>query len=273
MDGRFEIKGTLTKTNASEMTETAGFESLLGEVTAEDGAGNISAPAAVVVTPREQWTPPENPSGPSGGGSGSGGKRANADKADKNESPFRDISEDDWFYEDVLFAHEEGLLTGTAKRTFSPYANTTRAMMATVLWRMDGEPETKADSRFTDVAGGQWYSDAVAWADENGIVKGYGTGAFGTNDAVTREQFAAMLYRYARYSGRVIQTGNDLTDFKDAGKVSSWAQDAMLWAVHNGIITGKPGKLLDPQGTATRAEIAAMLRRFVKNTVYTRDVK
>ena len=273
VDGRFEIKGTLTKTNASEMTETAGFEALLGEVTAQDGAGNISAPAAVIVTAREEWTPPENPSGPSGGGSGSGGKRANADKADKNESPFRDISEDDWFYEDVLFAHEEGLLTGTAKRTFSPYANTTRAMMATVLWRMDGEPEAKADSRFTDVAGGQWYSEAVAWADENGIVKGYGTGAFGTNDAVTREQFAAMLYRYAQYSGRVIQTGNDLTDFKDAARVSSWAQDAMLWAVHNGIITGKPGKLLDPQGTATRAEIAAMLRRFVKNTVYTRDVK
>ena len=272
VDGRFEIKGTLTKTNASEMTETAGFESLLGEVTAEDGAGNISAPAAVVVTPREQWTPPENPSSPSGGSSG-GSKRANADKADKNKSPFRDVLDTDWFYEDVLFAHEEGLLTGTAKRTFSPYANTTRAMMATVLWRMDGEPGAKADSRFTDVAGGQWYSGAVAWADENGIVKGYGTGAFGTNDAVTREQFAAMLYRYAQYSGRVIQTGNDLTDFKDAGKVSSWAQDAMLWAVHNGIITGKPGKLLDPQGTATRAEIAAMLRRFVKNTVYTRDVK
>lgn len=274
VDGRFEIKGTLTKTNASEMTETAGFESLLGEVTAEDGAGNISAPAAVVVTAREEWTPPENPSGPSGGGSGStGGKRANADKADKNKSPFRDVLDTDWFYEDVLFAHEEGLLTGTAKRTFSPYANTTRAMMATVLWRMDGEPDAASGSRFTDVAGGQWYSEAVAWADENGIVKGYGTGAFGTNDAVTREQFAAMLYRYAQYSGRVIQTGNDLTDFKDAARVSSWAQDAMLWAVHNGIITGKPGKLLDPQGTATRAEIAAMLRRFVKNTVYTRDVK
>ena len=272
VDGRFEIKGTLIKTNASEMTETAGFESLLGEVTAEDGAGNISAPAAVVVTPREQWTPPENPSSPSGGSSG-GSKRANADKADKNENPFRDVLDTDWFYEDVLFAHEEGLLTGTAKRTFSPYANTTRAMMATVLWRMDGEPEAKANSRFTDVAGGQWYSDAVAWADENGIVKGYGSGAFGTNDPVTREQFAAMLYRYARYSGRVIQTGNDLTSFKDAARVSSWAQDAMLWAVHNGIITGKPGKLLDPQGTATRAEIAAMLRRFVKNTVYTRDVK
>ncbi len=273
VDGRFEIKGTLTKTNASEMTETAGFESLLGEVTAEDGAGNPSAPAAVVVTPREQWTPPEDPTDPSDGGSGSGGKRANADKADKNENPFRDVLDTDWFYEDVLFAHEEGLLTGTAKRTFSPYANTTRAMMATVLWRMDSKPEAKANSRFTDVAGGQWYSEAVAWADENGIVKGYGTGAFGTNDPVTREQFAAMLYRYAQYSGRVIQTGNDLTDFKDAGKVSSWAQDAMLWAVHNGIITGKPGKLLDPQGTATRAEIAAMLRRFVKNTVYTRDVK
>ena len=272
VDGRFEIKGTLTKTNASEMTETAGFESLLGEVTAEDGAGNPSAPAAVVVTAREEWTPPEDPSSPSGGSSG-GSKRANADKADKNKSPFRDVLDSDWFYEDVLFAHEEGLLTGTAKRTFSPYANTTRAMMATVLWRMDGEPEAKADSRFTDVAGGQWYSEAVAWADENGIVKGYGTGAFGTNDAVTREQFAAMLYRYAQYSGRVIQTGNDLTSFKDAARVSSWAQDAMLWAVHNGIITGKPGKLLDPQGTATRAEIAAMLRRFVKNTVYTWDVK
>ena len=172
--------------------------------------------------------------------------------------------ESDWFYEDVLFAHSEGLLKGTAKRTFSPYASTTRAMIATVLWRMDGSPKADADSRFTDVTSGQWYSAAVAWANENGIVRGFGDGTFAPNAPVTREQFAAMLYRYAQYSGERLQIETDLTDFKDAGTVSSWARDAMRWAVSNGIITGKPGKLLDPQGTATRAEIAAMLRRFLK---------
>ena len=172
--------------------------------------------------------------------------------------------ESDWFYEDVLFAHSEGLLKGTAKRTFSPYASTTRAMIATVLWRMDGAPDAKSDSRFTDVAGDQWYSDAVAWADENGIVRGFGDGTFAPNAPVTREQFAAMLCRYAQYSGDAVEPSRSLADFNDADQVSTWAKDAMRWAVSSGILTGKPGKRLDPQGTATRAEIAAMLRRYLK---------
>ena len=261
--GRFTIPGVLTRNSGTDPSETAGFESLLGKVTAQDSMGNLSDPAAVIVTPREQWTPPENPSSPSGGSSSTGGKRP-SEQEHEEESPFRDVFESDWFYEDVLFAHSEGLLKGTAKRTFSPYASTTRAMIATVLWRMDGSPKADADSRFTDVAGGQWYSSAVAWANENGIVRGFGDGTFAPNAPVTREQFAAMLYRYAQYSGERLQIETDLTDFKDAGTVSSWARDAMRWAVSNGIITGKPGKLLDPQGTATRAEIAAMLRRFLK---------
>ncbi len=261
--GRFTIPGVLTRNSGTDPSETAGFESLLGKVTAQDSMGNLSDPAAVIVTPREQWTPPENPSSPSGGSSSTGGKRP-SEQEHKEESLFRDVFESDWFYEDVLFAHSEGLLKGTAKRTFSPYASTTRAMIATVLWRMDGSPKADADSRFTDVADGQWYSAAVAWANQNGIVRGFGDGTFAPNAPVTREQFAAMLYRYAQYSGERLQIETDLTDFKDAGTVSSWARDAMRWAVSNGIITGKPGKLLDPQGTATRAEIAAMLRRFLK---------
>ena len=257
--GRFTIPGVLTRNSGTDPSETAGFESLLGKVTAQDSMGNLSDPAAVIVTPREQWTPPENPSSPSGGSS-----RRPSEQEHDEEGPFRDVFESDWFYEDVLFAHSEGLLKGTAKRTFSPYASTTRAMIATVLWRMDGSPKADADSRFTDVASGQWYSAAVAWANENGIVRGFGDGTFAPNAPVTREQFAAMLYRYAQYSGRAIESGSNLADFKDAGTVSSWARNAMRWAVSNGIITGKPGKLLDPQGTATRAEIAAMLRRFLK---------
>ena len=255
--GRFTFPGVLTRNSGTDPTETAGFESLLGKVTAQDSMGNLSDPAAVIVTPREQWTPPENPS--SGGSSGSS-KRAE----EAAENPFRDVLESDWFYEDVLFAHSEGLLKGTAKRTFSPYASTTRAMIATVLWRMDGAPKADADSRFTDVAGSQWYSDAVAWADENGIVRGFGDGTFAPNAPVTREQFAAMLCRYAQYSGDAVEPSRSLADFNDADQVSTWAKDAMRWAVSSGILTGKPGKRLDPQGTATRAEIAAMLRRFLK---------
>ena len=258
--GRFTFPGVLTRNSGTDPSETAGFESLLGKVTAQDSMGNLSDPAAVIVTPREQWTPPENPS--SGGSSGSS-KRPSEQEHDE-ESPFRDVFESDWFYEDVLFAHSEGLLKGTAKRTFSPYASTTRAMIATVLWRMDGAPDAKSDSRFTDVASGQWYSAAVAWANENGIVRGFGDGTFAPNAPVTREQFAAMLYRYAQYSGRALESGSNLADFKDAGTISSWARNAMRWAVSSGILTGKPGKRLDPQGTATRAEIAAMLRRFLK---------
>ncbi len=261
--GRFTIPGVLTRNSGTDPSETAGFEALLGKVTAQDIMGNLSDPAAVIVTPREQWTPPENPSSPSGGSSSTGGKRP-SEQEHEEESPFRDVRESDWFYEDVLFAHSEGLLKGTAKRTFSPYASTTRAMIATVLWRMDGSPKADADSRFTDVASGQWYSAAVAWADQNGIVRGFGDGRFAPNAPVTREQFAAMLYRYTQYSDRAIESGSNLADFKDAGTVSSWARNAMRWAVSSGIITGKPGKLLDPQGTATRAEIAAMLRRFLK---------
>ena len=257
--GRFTIPGTLPKNSGADPTETAGFEALLSSVTAQDTAGNTSDPAAVIVTPREQWTPPENPSSPSGGSTGSS-KRAE----EAAENPFRDVLESDWFYEDVLFAHSEGLLKGTAKRTFSPYASTTRAMIATVLWRMDGSPKADADSRFTDVAGSQWYSDAVAWADENGIVRGFGDGTFAPNAPVTREQFAAMLCRYAQYSGDAVEPSRSLADFNDADQVSTWAKDAMRWAVSSGILTGKPGKRLDPQGTATRAEIAAVLRRYLK---------
>ena len=257
--GRFTFPGVLTRNSGTDPSETAGFESLLGKVTAQDSMGNLSDPAAVIVTPREQWTPPENPSSPSGGSSGSS-KRAE----EAAENPFRDVLESDWFYEDVLFAHSEGLLKGTAKRTFSPYASTTRAMIATVLWRMDGAPDAKSDSRFTDVASGQWYSAAVAWADENGIVRGFGDGTFAPNAPVTREQFAAMLCRYAQYSGDAVEPSRSLADFNDADQVSTWAKDAMRWAVSSGILTGKPGKRLDPQGTATRAEIATMLRRFLK---------
>ncbi len=257
--GRFTMNGTLTKNPGTELTETAGFEALLSSVTAQDAAGNTSDPATVVISARAESKTPVTPSESSGSTGGS--KRTDAAEDD----PFRDVLESDWFYEDVLFAHSEGLLNGTAKRTFSPYAGTTRAMMATVLWRMDGSPDGKSDSRFTDVTGGQWYSSAVAWADETGIVRGFGDGTFAPNAPITREQFAVMLYRYAQYSGETVETSRSLADFSDADQVSTWAKDAMRWAVSSGVITGKPGKLLDPQGTATRAEIAAMLHRYLRN--------
>ena len=179
-------------------------------------------------------------------------------------NPFTDVSEKDWFYGDVMFVYENGLMLGTSKTLFSPYGTATRGMMATILWRMEGSPAPKGKNSFTDVEAGKWYADAITWTAENSIFAGYGKDKFGPDDPITREQLAAIFYRYTDYKGYDLTVKGNLDKFKDADKITDYAKTAMQWAVGSGLVKGKSGNLLDPQGTATRAEIAAMLHRFIE---------
>lgn len=178
------------------------------------------------------------------------------------ENPFTDVSENDWFYDDVMFVFINELMIGTSDTTFTPYGTTTRAMVATTLWRMDGSPEPEGENSFTDVENGKWYTEAITWAHENGITVGYGDNLFGTNDPVTREQLAAFFYRYAEYKGYDTTITDSLDRFIDKDDVSDWAKDAMAWAIGYGLIEGRENNVLDPKDNATRAEFAAMLHRF-----------
>ena len=179
-------------------------------------------------------------------------------------NPFTDISEKDWFYGEVMFVYENGLMLGTSKTLFSPHGTAMRGMMATILWRMEGSPVPKGKNSFTDMEAGKWYADAITWTTENGIFAGYGKDKFCPDDPITREQLAAIFYRYADYKGYDLTVKGDLDKFKDADKITDYAKTAMQWAVGSGLVKGKSGNLLDPQGTATRAEIAAMLHRFIE---------
>ena len=182
-------------------------------------------------------------------------------------NPFTDVSTSDWFCDDVMFVYENGLMAGTSVATFEPYSNTTRTQIAVIFYRLEGSPAVEGKNNFTDVEygpGTAWYYNAVTWAQQNGIMGGYGDGKFGPNDPVTREQLASIFYRYAQYKGYDVTATGSLDSFTDKGSVSAWAQEAIKWAVGNGIMGGKENNLLDPKGTATRAEIAAMLHRFVE---------
>lgn len=183
-----------------------------------------------------------------------------------SETKFNDVSANDWFASAVDYVTGKGMMNGTADNTFSSKANTTRGMVVTVLYRLENQPSTSAAS-FTDVASGAYYANAVAWANANGIVSGYGSGKFGPNDKVTREQLAAILYRYAQYKKYDVSVGEDtnILSYDDAQSISSYAIPAIQWACGAGVVTGKSGSKLDPKGNATRAEVAAMLMRFCEN--------
>lgn len=181
-----------------------------------------------------------------------------------SETKFNDVSANDWFASAVDYVTGKGMMNGTADNTFSPRAHTTRGMVVTVLYRLENQPSTSAAS-FTDVASGAYYANAVAWANANGIVSGYGSGKFGPNDKVTREQLAAILYRYAQYKKYDVSGAKSLDGYTDAQSVSSYAVPALQWANAAGVVTGKSGSKLDPKGNATRAEVAAMLMRFCEN--------
>ena len=188
------------------------------------------------------------------------------------ENPFTDVSEKDWFFDDVLFVYDYGLMVGTGKTLFSPHETVTRGMMATILWRMEGSPIPKGKNRFTDVEAGKRYADAITWTAENGIFADYDKDRFKPDDPITREQLAAIFYRYADYKGYDLTVKGNLDKFKDADKITDYAKTAMQWAVGSDLVKGKSGALLDPQGKATRAEIAAMLHRFIEKYELVRGI-
>ncbi len=180
--------------------------------------------------------------------------------------PFTDVSTSDWFYDDVAFVYENGLFSGTDSRSFSPNASMTRAMLVTVLYRIEGEPTVTGRSSFTDVRSGAYYEKSVIWAAANGIVTGTDSTSFSPDAKVTREQLAAILYRYAQYRKLDTDASAKLNSFTDADSVSAYASEALGWAVSEGLINGASGKLM-PKGDATRAQVAAILHRFVKNVL------
>ncbi len=180
--------------------------------------------------------------------------------------PFTDVSEENWFYDAVVYAYTNSLMNGTSDTLFAPNATLTRGMMVTVLWRIDGESAAAAAADFTDVAADSWYADAVAWASQEGIVTGTSETTFAPNANITREQLATMLYRYAVYKGMETATlEENLTGFTDAGDVSGYAVQAMNWAVGAELVGGMDGSTLQPKGSATRAQTATILMRFLEN--------
>lgn len=181
--------------------------------------------------------------------------------------PFGDVKSADWFYNDVKYVYEKGMMAGTAADVFAPNATTTRAMIVTILYRLEGSPAVTGTSAFVDVPAGQWYTDAVNWAAANQIVKGTSATTFAPNDSITREQMAAILYRYAQYKGYDITKKADLSGYSDNGQVSAYAKDALAWANAAKLINGVTNTTLAPQGNATRAQVSAILHRFCDGVV------
>ena len=180
-------------------------------------------------------------------------------------NPFADVSVHDWFYDAVKYVNENELMNGISSDKFEPHASLTRAMLITILYRSEGEPTVTQGIDFTDVPSGQWYTDAITWASANGIAQGYGSGEFAPNDSITREQLAAILFRFAKYKELDTAKSADISRFEDASQVSDWALDAMSWANAEELITGRSVVTLAPSGTATRAEAATLLMRFLEN--------
>lgn len=181
--------------------------------------------------------------------------------------PFKDVKTADWFYNDVKYVYEKGMMAGTAADVFAPNATTTRAMIVTILYRLEGSPAVTGTSAFVDVPAGQWYTDAVNWAAANQIVKGTSATTFAPNDSITREQMAAILYRYAQYKGYDVTKKADLSGYSDNSQVSAYAKDALAWANAAKLINGVTNTTLAPQGNATRAQVSAILHRFCDGVV------
>lgn len=178
--------------------------------------------------------------------------------------PFTDIPEGFWCYDEVGYVYERGLMNGTGPATFTPNGSTTRSMIVAILYRMEGSPAV-APGAFTDVSADMYYAPAVAWASANGIVNGYSDGAFRPGSAITREQLAAFLYRYARYKGGDVSGRADLSAYADAAGIAGYAVEAMAWANAAGLINGTSQTTLSPRGTATRAQAAVILTRFARD--------
>ena len=176
--------------------------------------------------------------------------------------PFHDVDGDVWYYDDVLYAYINGYMDGLSAGQFAPNQNTTRAQIVTILWRLTGEPRPMKSNKFNDVSSSAYYDKAVSWAVEAGVVNGFDARTFKPNDYVTREQLAAILYRYAEYMNLSTRGASNLTKYDDYYKIGTWARDAMAWANYHGLINGVSYTRIDPKGNATRAQVAAILHRF-----------
>ena len=187
-----------------------------------------------------------------------GGEQGNV----HNGSIFKDVKETSWYYDAVNYVYTNGIMVGTSDDLFSPGEVTSRSMLVTILYGMEGKPAVQSESPFTDVANGRWYTDAIVWASENGIVSGYGNGIFGYKDAVNRQQTAMILYRYAEYKGYNTEITGDVSSFVDKDDISSYAVDALSWAVGKGLISGTGSNMISPKGSATRSQIAVIVMQF-----------
>ena len=211
--------------------------------------------------------------GSSGGGSSSGNNGSQTEKPDEpsgtqDETVFSDVSSSAWYAEAVNYVYENGLMTGISSTQFAPNNTLTRAMVVQTLYAMANKPAVSGSENFTDVSSGDWFADAVTWASANGIVSGYNATQFAPNDPLTREQLALILYGYAQMRGyNTTQSGTSIQKFTDYGSISAWALEAMDWAVNAGLLSGKGNGVLDPTGTATRAEVAQILMNFSETVV------
>lgn len=183
------------------------------------------------------------------------------------ENPFTDVSASHWAHDDITYVYENDLMNGTDGSLFSPESTTTRAQVVTVLYRLAGQPAADWANPFWDVPASAWFHDAVTWAWENDITGGVSSTHFGAGNAVTREQLATFLYRYAQDQGYDTSARADLSGYSDAGLVSSYATEALSWANATGLITGTTGTTLSPQGSATRAQVATILSRFCQDVI------
>lgn len=226
--------------------------------------GGIVDPGTGDVTPAKPDKP--TPSRPTSGRQPTRGEETKPEEPKPTVDQFTDVKPQDWYYDSVKAIVAQGLMNGTGETTFSPNLDTSRAMIATILWRLEGSPEPKGALTYADCVADSWYAKAVAWASESGVVKGYGNGDFGPEDPITREQLATMLWRYAQAKDRDVSVGEDtnILSYYDIDQAGEWAIPALQWAVGSGVITGKGDGTLDPAGRATRAEAATMLARYLE---------
>ncbi len=255
------IKGTYEGTSPVKVT----LES--SKIVYIDGTASIgdssAAPFEVVLS---RSSSSSGDSGRSSGGSGSSGK------SDPENPPvstpakpmqFNDVSPNDWFYNDIKNAYDLKLMNGISENSFSPHAPTQRCMILTILYRLENTPAVKSPAPFSDVATTEYYSDAIAWAVEIGLAKGYSDKTFKPSQPISRQDLAVFLYRYAQYKGYDVSNTAALSKFSDSKNIGDWAISAMSWCNASGIINGTTNTALEPSGNATRAQLAAMFTRFV----------
>lgn len=210
------------------------------------GYGRPKYPESQVVAPTPTPTPMPTPA------------------PDPGEDGYIDVEEDDWYYNSVIYARKRGFMSGLTEDTFGPSQKLSRAQFAAILYRLTGSPDVQYEQHFKDISADAWYAKAVMWASNSGIVSGYANGSFGANDVVTRQQMATMMYRYANYLAlETVPKMTEISSYTDAGKVSDYAVEATKWAVGYGLITGTTQTTISPLANTTRAECAAIVKRFM----------